>query len=252
MEIIEAYWEKRNLSTDTYEIRLDNSDLNSMSDVMKNISLAKYKNAYLIIKMPVSNVKALHLLEDNGFRFMETQFHMKKSLKNYETPPLVSRLKNVLEQREIDKDKESWKAVVDLMTDNMFYTDRIYLDPKLEKGTSCRRYQNWIMDSVTDADSRLFVYYYKGAPIGFGFVKINQEKKIIYDLLEGIFEKYQDSGFGYMMFDCALKSYQKLGVDKLETAISSNNPSILALDQTFGYIIEKEEYVLRKFNNEVL
>ena len=94
----------------------------------------------------------------------------------------------------------------------------------------------------------MYLYSYKNSPIGFGFIKINQEKKVVYDLLEGIFEKYQDSGFGYMMFDCALKSYQSLGMESLETSISSNNPSILKLDLTFGYTIEKEEYVLRKFN----
>ncbi|WP_096022730.1 GNAT family N-acetyltransferase [Campylobacter lanienae] len=252
MEIIEAYWEKRNLGVDTYEIRLNNNDLNNILDIIEEIFSDKYKNAYLIIKMPVSNLRALHALEDNGFRFMETQFHMKKSLINYETPKIVSkiisRLKNVLKQKEISKDAESWRAVVDLMTDNMFYTDRIYLDPELEKGTSCNRYQNWIMDEVNNINSHLFVYYYKDAPIGFGFVKIDQEKKVIYDLLEGIFEKYQNAGFGYMMFDCALKSYKNQGLDKLETSISSNNPSILKLDQIFGYTIVKEEYVLRKFN----
>ena len=249
MEIIEAYWEKRNINVDTYEIRLNINDLYDISNIVKHISSDKYKNAYLIIKMPVSNIKALHFLEDNGFRFMETQFHVKKILKDHDTPKLLSRLKNILEQREINKDKKSWKAVTDLMTDSMFYTDRIYLDPKLKKGTSCRRYKNWIMDLVEDSNSHLFVYYYKDIPVGFGLVKIDYEKKIVYDLLEGIFEKYQNNGFGYMMFDLALKNYQKLGIEKLETCISSNNQSILSLDLMFGYTIEKEEYVLRKFNN---
>ena len=78
------------------------NDLNNILDIIEEIFSDKYKNAYLIIKMPVSNLRALHALEDNGFRFMETQFHMKKSLINYETPKIVSkivsRLKNVLKQ----------------------------------------------------------------------------------------------------------------------------------------------------------
>lgn len=248
MEIIDAYWEERNLGFKTYEIRLSKNDFDNVSEIIKNFSEDKFRNAYLVLKMPVSNIAALHCLEDNGFRFMETQFHMSKFLKNYETPQQISRLKNVLEQQEIEKEERNWKTVVDMMTENMFYSDRIYLDSKLPKGTSCKRYQNWIMDFVNDIEAHLFLYSYKGIPIGFGFVKIDQEKKVVYDLLEGIFEKYQDSGFGYMMFDCALKSYQKLGVEKLETSISSNNPSIVNLDLTFGYTIVKEEYVLRKFN----
>lgn len=248
MDIINAYWDKRNLGIDVYEIRLNKTDLLNLSEVVNFISSDKFKNSYLTIKMPVSNLEALHALEAIGFQFMETQFHMGKLLNNYETPRLLSRVITPLEQREITKDEECWSAITDLITEDMFYTDRIYLDPMLSKGISYKRYRNWIIDSVKDPDSHLFVYYYKEKPISIGFIKIDQYKKIVYDLLEGIFEQYQNSGLGFSVFDCALKSYQRIGIKKLKTAISSNNPAILKLDLLFGYIIEKEEYVLRKFH----
>ena len=197
-------------------------------------------------------MKALHYLEDNGFHFMETQFHVSKSLQNYITPKFKFCLKNPLEQREIEKDEKKWKAIIALMTDDMFHTDRIYLDPKIQKGISCKRYQNWIMDLVYDPESHLYVYLQQSDLIGFGVVKINYAEKVVDVLLEGILEKYQRKGFGCRMYDCALKSYQNLGLEKLETARSSNNVSILNLDHAFGYKIEKAEYVLRKFNTQNL
>lgn len=248
MDIISASWDKRNLGVDVYEIRLNKIDLLNLSEVINLISSGKFKNSYLTIKIPVSNLDALHALEAIGFQFMETQFHMGKSLNHYETPKLLSRVIVPLKQQEIVKNEDSWRAITNLMTDNMFHTDRIYLDPKLTSGISCKRYKNWIIDSVKDQDSHLFVYYYKDNPIGISFIKIDKYKKIVYDLLEGIFEKYQNSGLGFSVFDCALKSYQGIGIKKLKTSISSNNPSILKLDLVFGYIIEDEEYVLRKFN----
>lgn len=248
MKIINAVWEKRNIGCDAYEIILDTKDLKDFAMTLKQIREQNFSNSYVVIKMPVKNLCVLHALEDEGFHFMETQFHMKKVLQDYETPKIITNLKNILEQKEICKNFADWKQVTDLMTDNMFYTDRIYLDPKLAPGTSCKRYQNWILDLVNDERAHLFGYYYKNTLVGLGLIKINLEEKIVYDLLEGILEKYQNTGFGYMMFDRALKSYQNLGMVRLETSISSNNLSIIKLDQTFGYLIEGEDYVLRKFN----
>ena len=84
--------------------------------------------------------------------------------------------------------------------------------------------------------------------MGFGLVKMSTETKIVDDLLEGIFEKYQDMGLGCMMFDTALRSYQNYGMKKLSTCISSNNPAIVNLDLAFGYSIRRQEYILRKYD----
>ena len=242
MKIINATWEKRNLGCDAYEIQIERKDLKNFSSIMSELKKQDFSGAYVTVKMPVGNLEALHALEDDGFRFMETQFHMVRDLINYETPELISRLKNILEQKEVEKNDVSWRSIVNLMTSDMFYTDRIYLDPKLKSGTSCKRYQNWIMDLVHNPEAHLFVYNHKEVPIGFGLVKMNSETGIVDDLLEGVFEKYQDSGLGFMMFDIALKSYQRYGMRKLETSISSNNPAIINLDLVFGYSIAEEEF----------
>ncbi len=247
MQIIDAFWEKRNLGVNTYEVRLDKSDLSDMDTVLATLNEERFKDAYVIVKMPVGNLEALHRLESAGYRFMETQFHMEKDLRHYETPKLVARFKKTVEQHEVPKTRADWQKVTDLMTPDLFHTDRIYLDPALtDKTTSCRRYQNWILDWAEKEGTCLYLYTYHDEPLGFGLVQIEEEKGVIHDVLEGVFEKYQDSGLGLSMFDKGLTSYRDRGLKKLVTAICSNNLPIVKLDLTFGYMITGEEYILRK------
>ena len=173
---------------------------------------------------------------------------MEKLLIDYETPDALSKMRNALVQNYVEKDEKSWRAIIDLITEDMFHTDWIYLDSKLSHDASCRRYKNWIMDLVKDPETHLFFYTFKEEPVGFGLVKMNRETHVVDDLLEGVFEKYQNTGFGFMMFDLGLKAYQQQGMRKLITSISSNNPSIVNLDLFFGYTITSQEYVLRKLD----
>lgn len=249
MQIIDAIWERRNLGIDAVEIKITNDDLSDISATMMRINSPEFAGKYVTVKVPVGNLDIVHTLEDAGFRFMENQFHAEKSLNNYETPKLIRQMRNPLTQHEIPHDADAWRAVVDLMTDNMFYTDRIYLDNAFPRGTSRTRYQNWTMDLVHDPNAHLFVYKFKDTPVGFGLVKMNPDTHVIDDLLEGVFEAYQDTGFGVMIFDLALRSYQQRGMTKLITSISSNNTSIVSLDLMFGYTITSQEYVFRKFYN---
>ncbi len=248
MQIIDAFWEKRNIGVDAVEMRVSVDDLSDIRSIVDRINSDEFTGKYVTIKLPTGNLEIVHALENIGFRFMETQFHMEKSLVDYEPPATLAKMRNALVQQYIEKTEQAWHSVTDLMSDDMFHTDRIYLDPKLVRDTSCRRYRNWIMDLVNDPNAHLFLYTFKDSPVGFGLVKMDPETHIVDDLLEGIFEQYQNTGFGFMMFDLALKYYQQHGMNKLITSISSNNQPIVNLDLFFGYTIASQEYVLRKFD----
>ncbi len=248
MEIIDAYWEERNLGFKTYEIRLSKNDLDNVSEIIKNFSEDKFRNAYLVLKMPVSNIAALHCLEDNGFRFMETQFEMHKDIKDYITPDIINKFGYIVETIEITKDRKAWQNVLNLMTDNMYSTDRIYLDNKLPKNTSKKRYSNWIIDLIDNPNAHMYGYTYKTNLIGFGVSIHDENKKIVNDILKGVFEEYQNSCYGYFIFDSSIKKFKELGFNKIVTHISSNNFPIINLYQTFNYLIKNEKYVLRRFN----
>lgn len=245
MKIINATWEKRNLGCDAYEIQIERKDLKNFSEVMAELKKQDFSGAYVTVKMPVGNLEALHALEDDGFRFMETQYHLRKDLSDYETPvmliPYVEQLKRV----EIEKNREKWQEIVDMITPEMFTTDRIYLDPLLSYGTSCKRYKNWMMDLVEKSGVRLFIVKDNDDVIAYSLEVWDMDKKVVNALLGGVFEKYQKEGYGLLSWDNGLRYYKKNKVS-IDTDISSNNQAVFDVYMFFDYKITKQTYVLRK------
>jgi len=248
MQVIDAYWEKRNLNCETYEIKIEKTDLINIDKIISDIeNNPNLKNSYVVIKTPIANLKLIHKLEENGFRFMETQFEMQKKIKNYETPTLLKRLNSQISTKIETKEKENWLKFTQKMSNDMYSTDRIYLDPKLPKETSKKRYENWIIDLLENPNSQLQAYYKDDIPIGFGVAILENNTKTVKDLLKGVFKEYQDNGWGYLIFDSSCKKFQELGYEKIITHISSNNMPIIKLYQTFDYKITEETYVLRRY-----
>lgn len=250
MKIIKATWENRNLGCDAYEITLDRKDLKNFDAVLDEIHTQDFAGAYVTLKMPVGDLKALHALEDDGFRFMETQFHIGRDLRNYETPEMLKRYQNLLTRTEVPKIASEWQKVVDLITPDMFTTDRIYLDPQLKPEMSCTRYKNWVMDLVEKPEAHLFLYNDSNSPVGYGVDIYDEKRNCVHGMLGGVFEACQDEGLGFALWDAALRAYAREGFADTKTSISSNNNDVLRLYMFFGYKIAKEQYVLRKFLKE--
>lgn len=247
MKIVHATWENRNLGCEAYEIALDRSDMKNFDATLQEIRAQDFSGAYVTLKMPVGDLKALHALEDDGFRFMETQFRVGRSLQNYETPDILKRYQNLLTREEVPKIKSEWQKVIDLITPDMFTTDRIYLDPKLKPGMSCTRYKNWIADSVDKDGLFLFVYQKESEPIGFGFYRFDRQKQTGEGILGGAFEKYQNGLYGLVLHDLYNRENKKIGLKHNSVTVSSNNLNMMKCYNLFGYIIEDSCFVLRKF-----
>ena len=73
MKIVEATWERRNFGRDAWEITLGREDLADVEKTLAALRDSRFAGAYVCVKMPVGNLKMLHALEDDGFRFLETQ-----------------------------------------------------------------------------------------------------------------------------------------------------------------------------------
>lgn len=246
MEIINATWEKRNFGVDTYEIRINADDLKRTEEI-KGI-LKELSGAYVVIKIPVANLTLLHLLEKLGFEFLETQFKLENTLPlPFSEDEKKGHPSLQLRREEVHRDKEAYTKVINLLTENMFHTDRVYLDPLLPRGTSLKRYSNWIMDNIEDKNIPLSLYFFRNTPVCFSTDKIDFENKKAYGLLGGVFEKYQNAGFGIMMVKTSLQYLQSQGIKKVYTQISSNNLPSVRMHLLMGYQVIAEEYVLRKF-----
>ena len=63
MKIVKAYWEKRNIKKNCFEITVDENDTHEY--VLKKLKLVK--GDYKVIKIPTNNVKLLFALQKRGF-----------------------------------------------------------------------------------------------------------------------------------------------------------------------------------------
>lgn len=242
MKIIEATWEKRNFGMDTYEISLDKKDLRNFDDTYQKIKSQNFKNSYVVIKMPVGNLEALHKLEDDGYRFLETQLSL---VDHFE--PLDSEIESLptnnlnYSVEKIKKDKNLWTHYINKITPGMFDTDRVSLDPKLGKEIACKRYKNWCLDLFEKPNTNLYIKKINDVVFGFSIDVVDEKTGVVDALIGGNFEEFKNLGLGSVMLAEAknLKANRK-------TAVSTNNLPILKLHQHCGRVIYKERYVLRK------
>ena len=242
MKIIEATWEKRNFGMDTYEISLDKKDLRNFDDAYQKIKSQNFKNSYVVIKMPVGNLEALHKLEDDGYRFLETQLSLVDHFEplNSEIESLPTNNLNYSVEK-IKKDKNLWTHYINKITPGMFDTDRVSLDPKLGKEIACKRYKNWCLDLFENPNANLYIKKINNAEFGFFIDIVDEKTGNTNSIIGGNFEEFKNMGLGSVMLAEAknLKANRK-------TAVSTNNLPILKLHQHCGRVIYKERYVLRK------
>ncbi len=251
MKIVHATWENRNLGCDAYEIFIERSDLKDFDATLQDIRAQDFSGAYVTLKMPVGDLKALHSLEDNGFRFMETQINLELYLKDFKMPAILTPLLRSLKYEELIKSHESWERIINRITPDLFTTDRIFLDPLLNKGTSCIRYQNWMRDLATKENSKLFLLYMNDSEIGFILDIYDFENKIAYGILGGLFNKFENKGLGLALIALEVEEARKNHLKKFNTMVSSNNLPVLKAQLFLENKIIHETYVLRKFFNKI-
>lgn len=233
MKIIDAFWEKRNLSIDTIEIVLDRSDtVQEVEESLKEI--LKRKDLYCVVKVPDNKFSYLQLLAKYHFCFIESQFELSLELKNYSIPAEFEKFDKGLEYRLVVDDKDIFR-IEDEIKKGIFDTDRIAIDPCFGLKTSANRYVNWINDELSKR-SKIFEIYFKQSPISFFVLKPLGNNK--YDsLLAGMYKDCPNLGLGFSIVSKPINELQIIKADRLVTHVSSNNLPVLRLYIKFGFII---------------
>lgn len=132
MQVINAKWERRNFGMQVYEILLDEADLERFDEVLRWLREQNFKETYAVVKLPVGDLKALHALEDEGFRFLETQlFFTEHFAPKQAAGEAVKQAASRVTKRVVQKTKEAWERVIEKISVGMFATDRVSLDPHL-------------------------------------------------------------------------------------------------------------------------
>ena len=242
MIVTDCFWELNNLGERTVEIAIEHQDdfcAQRIEDAVKDYQ-------YVVVKVPVGKPDFNFGLASLGYSFVETQFHVSKKISQLDmNDRLVKIFAKGLTFRDVDLNT-GLDEVLDKISDNMFTTDRVVLDPHFSPQTGRKRYVNWMRSTLCDK-TLFFEMILNGEAVGFGFAKFSDDNKVLDGILGGIYEPFQSCGYGLLtpLGGLLLCKQRNLPVENLVTSVSSNNV-VFQLYNYLSYRIDSMTYVYVK------
>lgn len=239
MKIANCPWELENLGCRVAEVSVLATDMVDVNEIQKIES----DYDYIVIKIESGNMHHTAIMTQLGYTLAETQMSLNKPYAEWQikedklTSALLSQMK--VEQIKSDEDLQE---LLSLMTDNMFSTDRIYLDPLFGPKYSARRYRNWTVSEYKKG-ALLYKHYFRGQYVGFSLCKREEEK--LHCLLAGNFEQYQNTGIGFWIPLIPLL-YPDAQHKNYVTSISTNNYPVWQMYNRHHYTVTRFDYVFIK------
>ena len=236
MRITECPWEIANLGCRVAEIQCD--ALIQLDEA--KLHQVELNHDYIVVKVPMRQFGLNSRLGQLGSTMVETQISLRINARELRTHcDFIEALGDVsIEKVQTNEEKNQ---IIDQMTENMFSTDRIYLDSHFGPSKMLQRYRNWT-NTEFQRESELSRIITNGDVVGFMLTK--KVENTLYGLLGGLFEQYQNQGIGIIipLFAAMLSTDFR----RYETKISSNNFPVLQLYNQCGYKITNLEYVFVK------
>ena len=241
MKTIDAVWEERNLGVSCYELRMDTND--SLEDVILEYNKLREKQ-YMVLKIPSSRYDLVQFFQHKGYNFIEAAITLKHDLKNVTIPRRVLHVCEkctweVMNEQDLQQLSEEIKK-------NIFKTDRIYIDPEFTRQQAARRYDLWVKDLVKQGDLPYKVSY-AGEVVGF-FLNKEIEPNVFDGLLAATYNAYEGSGMGYCVQYAGIKSALERGAKSYIGHISGNNPAVMRVLLSIGFLPREIEYIFIKHN----
>ena len=242
MEVIDAFWEKRNLGIDAKELILHRND--SLSDIEDTLNPLFSKKQYIVVKIPFCKPDFIKFFTDKGFCFVESLFETSLCIETFQLPKPFKRFDDMLLYRKLLTDVD-FERLENEIKRGIFTTDRIALDPNFGIDIAANRYVNWIRDEI-QRGSEAYEILYKEKPIGFFTLKNLSNGK--YDnFLSGMYLGGQNAGFGFSTLSKPITELAKRQVKFYVSHVSSNNLSAMRLCLYFGFIPSDVVYVMTKY-----
>lgn len=229
MKIINAFWEKRNLNLNTYELEFEDGDkVENILDEIKRLN----DPGYLVAKVPAGRNEINNCLIQNGFYYAESIIKLGMALKDYNLPKKLEKINNSISYKLVEGDKIFF--ICSKIQENIFTTDRIALDKLFGLVIANKRYSNWIIDEFNKDSSNIFELYYFDRGIGFfGIKEINENNVEIF--LAGMYNEFKDLGFGFSMISKSIELAISKKIKNLNTYVSTNNIEVLRLYVKLGF-----------------
>lgn len=240
MEILDAYWEKRNLNLVTTEVVVRDDD--SFEEI-KNL-LHALESEYVVVKIPTGNIEISFLLKELGYVFVETMTHSEFLLEN--TTPDSKYMGLNSHFLIADAQKKDIEKIYHIIRTGLYSTDRISVDPYFTKEIANRRYVGWLDDELSRG-MKLYMFKYQNEDVG--FIGIKEEMDRVHRIvLYGIYPEYQRRGLATQFIYKTVIDLKMNGSARLLIDISSNNLPSLKCCQNVGFKIVDFTYVFVKHN----
>ena len=237
MNVIDAWWDTRNLGIPCAEVNINREDRPSVcDDLLQGINGFEY----ITVKVPAGRIDIVSRLEREGFSFVECLIELDHDLQKIELPSFTARFDRVMSRELVAEGCED--EVYDEIRRGLFSTDRVYLDPQFSSMIAAERYVNWLKDEVKRG-SELYHVLYKDQRIGF-FVYKEKADGAAYPFLASLYRDFFSSGLGINVVVEPMKLARERGCSRIDTFISSNNPPILRIHERLGFRVQDIFYVM--------
>lgn len=233
MFVRDAFWQQKNLGVTSTEFEFNKDD--SLEDVQEIIHNATTE--YDVAFVGDSRVDIVNLLEDNGFKYIETIVSFKRGLKQVIPSKVIARLKSKVELHEC----EDMSSIYNEINKGMFDTDRITVDPYFKDVNTSHRYINRMEEEK--ANLRTFTLNKGNEEVGFISIKDCGNNKW-FSFLGGAYKSFDGQGLGYLAIYYGLELAQSFGGKKIVTGTSSNNLASVKIHLDIGYSITDMQPVL--------
>jgi hypothetical protein len=238
MEIIEAVWEKRNIGLVTFEIQVSEND--SWEELRETIENIQFD--YLVVKIPPSKTDFIFKASDLGLIFVE---QVTKAHYSGELPMLDSLQQRIIKSfscKEITLSNK--KILLQEISNGLFKTDRVAIDPFLGLEKSSQRYLGWISDEL-EAGAVIYEVTKEEDLVGFFLIR-QTDPNTSHAILAGLLNKYQKSGLGFVLNFLEIKISKDNGANTVHSVFSSNNRGALAVHMSMGYKVDRQHYIYVK------
>lgn len=248
MRTIDCVWERKNLGVRVKEIILDDGERFDAAA----IAAAAEGAGYVVLKVPVGDPDFLFGLPALGYTWVETQMTVGKRFVDFDFDDRLVRVLSRGIRFVRVEDNSNLEAVVASITEDMFQTDRISLDPHFGPAVGRIRYVNWIRSVFSEPDVLLFEFVKGESRYGFSLCRRKPSGEWDY-VLGGIYGPYANSGLG-LLTPAAPFLYARdtdCPFTRLVTGISSNNTPVVRLYAHLGYVLDRVRHVyVKHFSDE--
>lgn len=239
MKIIDCPWELANLNCRVAEISVSAEEVINPA-AMRDLE-SKYD--YLVLKIQAGKMTNNIIASELGFALAETQMALIKAKRDwhFEADQLTKRLLKQLSVERIETEKD-FEELMSSITEDMYSTDRIYLDPEFGPKYSVRRYKNWTR-TEWERGALLYKHFFRGRYVGYSLCKKQGDELVC--LLAGCFEQYQKTGIG-LWIPLVPELLPNMEYTKYTTHVSTNNIPVWQMYNHQKYVVGGFDYVFVK------